>query len=156
MLFFGENWSTVEVSEILLSNKKIVKQQMSQNFCVVNLGINHWSQGLWNRRGPPYHMIIHQGVRNRREIQLTRFALPYDYTCFATVLHLNKKYCIRGNCTSDKYFLYKWSTRLQSIYNHHGRAGRVICISILFHTPWLISSSFNYSATSSDGHTNER
>ncbi len=24
-----------------------------------------------------------QGVRNRREIQLTRFALPYDYTCFA-------------------------------------------------------------------------
>ena len=25
----------------------------------------------------------HQGVRNRREIQLTRFALPYDNTCFA-------------------------------------------------------------------------
>ena len=24
-----------------------------------------------------------QGVRNRRERQLTRFALPYDYTCFA-------------------------------------------------------------------------
>ena len=24
-----------------------------------------------------------QGVRNRREGQLTRFALPYDYTCFA-------------------------------------------------------------------------
>ena len=41
MLFFGENWSTVEVSEILLSNNKIVKQKMSQNFCVVNLGINH-------------------------------------------------------------------------------------------------------------------
>ena len=27
-------------------------------------------------------------------------------------------YCIRGNCTSDKYLLYKWSTRLQSMYNH--------------------------------------
>ena len=26
---------------------------------------------------------IHQGVRNRREIQLTRFDLPYDYECFA-------------------------------------------------------------------------
>ena len=26
---------------------------------------------------------IDQGVRNRRERQLTRFALPYDYTCFA-------------------------------------------------------------------------
>ena len=25
----------------------------------------------------------HQGVWNRREIQLTRPALPYDYTCFA-------------------------------------------------------------------------
>ena len=24
-----------------------------------------------------------QGLRNRREIQLTRFALPYDYACFA-------------------------------------------------------------------------
>ena len=23
-----------------------------------------------------------QGARNRRERQLTRFALPYDYTCF--------------------------------------------------------------------------
>ena len=27
-------------------------------------------------------------------------------------------YCTRGNCTSDKYFLFKWSTRLQSMYNH--------------------------------------
>ena len=28
-------------------------------------------------------MQYSQGVRNRREGQLTRFALPYDYTCFA-------------------------------------------------------------------------
>ena len=53
-----------------------------------------------------------QGVRNRREIQLTRFALPYDYTCFADDTPFVKEifrigYCIRGNCTSDKYFLYK-------------------------------------------------
>ena len=27
-------------------------------------------------------------------------------------------YCIRSKCTSDKYFLFKWSTRLQSMYNH--------------------------------------
>ena len=34
-----------------------------------------------------------QGVWNRREIQLTWTALPYDYTCFAdVVLHLYKKY----------------------------------------------------------------
>ena len=26
---------------------------------------------------------IYQGVRNRRETQLTRLALPFDYTCFA-------------------------------------------------------------------------
>ena len=25
---------------------------------------------------------------------------------------------MRGNCTSDKYLLYEWSTRLQSMYNH--------------------------------------
>ena len=36
-------------------------------------------------------------------------------------------YFIRGNCTSDKYFLYKWSTRLQSMYNHMvGRAAAVV------------------------------
>jgi len=27
--------------------------------------------------------LLYQGARNRRERQLTRFALPYDYTCFA-------------------------------------------------------------------------
>ena len=32
-----------------------------------------------------------QGVWNRREIQMTRPAI-YDYTCFQTALHLNKKY----------------------------------------------------------------
>ena len=32
-----------------------------------------------------YHICMHtnQGVWNRREIQLTRFTLPYDYACFA-------------------------------------------------------------------------
>ena len=28
-------------------------------------------------------VIYTQGVRNRREIKLMRFALPYDYACFA-------------------------------------------------------------------------
>ena len=32
---------------------------------------------------PDSHQRCTQGVKNRREIQLTRFALPYDYTCFA-------------------------------------------------------------------------
>ena len=36
-------------------------------------------------------------------------------------------YCIRSKCTSDTYFLYKWSTRLQSMYNHMvGRTASVI------------------------------
>ena len=30
-----------------------------------------------------YFVTNNQGARNRRERQLTRFALPYDYTCFA-------------------------------------------------------------------------
>ena len=38
-----------------------------------------------NKRGmnPAVTIGFTQGVRNRREIELTRFALPYDYTCFA-------------------------------------------------------------------------
>ena len=64
-----------------------------------------------------------QGVWNIREIEPTRPALPYDYTCFADGTPFVKEifrigYYIRGNCKSDKYFLYKWSTRLQSMYNH--------------------------------------
>ena len=69
-------------------------------------------------------MIKPVGVGNRREIQLTQFALPYDYTCFAEgtpafVYEIFRiGYFIRGNCTSDKYFFYKWCTLLQSMYNH--------------------------------------
>ena len=36
-------------------------------------------------------------------------------------------YSIRSKCTLDKYFLYKWRTRLQSMYNHMvGRTASVI------------------------------
>ena len=36
-------------------------------------------------------------------------------------------YCLRGKCTSGKYFLFKWSTRLQSMYTHMvGRTTSVI------------------------------
>ena len=38
-------------------------------------------------------MDYDQGVWNRREIQLTRLALPYDYTFIAImVLHLKKSF----------------------------------------------------------------
>ena len=52
-----------------------------------------------------------------------RLALPYDYTRFADGTTLVYEifrigYCILSNCTSDKYFLYKWSTRLQSMHIH--------------------------------------
>ena len=46
---------------------------------------------------------------------------PFVYEIF------RKGYCIRGNCSSEKYFLFKWSTRLQSMYNHMvGRTASVI------------------------------
>ena len=46
---------------------------------------------------------------------------PFVYEIFS------EGHCIRGNCTSDKYFIFKWSTRLQSMYNHMiGRTASVI------------------------------
>ena len=56
-----------------------------------------------------------QGVSNRREIQLMWFDLPCDDTCFADgysicIEIIRIGYCIRGNCTLDKYFLFTWST----------------------------------------------
>ena len=75
----------------------------------------------------PYILLMQgvQGVWNRREIQLTLPALPYDYACLQIFRIV---YCIRGNCTSDRYFLYKWSTLCKG------------CI-IIFHTPWLSPNS---------------
>ena len=41
-----------------------------------------------------------------------RPALPFDYTCFADGTPFEEifriGYCIRGICTSDKYFFYKY------------------------------------------------
>jgi len=51
-----------------------------------------------------------QGVWNRREIRLTRFALPYDYTCFADGTPFVWETFRIGYCIRDKYFLFKWST----------------------------------------------
>ncbi len=58
---------------------------------------------------PPYKKGLRESrqdqvARNKRERQLTRFALPYDYTCFADeVLHLNKKYLNVVLCTITAY-----------------------------------------------------
>jgi len=41
-------------------------------------------------------------------------------------------YCIRSKCTSEKYFLYKWSTRLQSMYNH--MVGRTVSVISPFYS----------------------
>ena len=49
-------------------------------------------------------------------------------------------YFIRSKCTLDKYSLFKWSTRLQRMYNHMVRwTASVISISLLFLTPWVTS-----------------
>ena len=48
----------------------------------------------YNWRGSPYHMITHA----------LQTSTPFVYEMFRI------GYCIRSNCTSVKYFLYKWST----------------------------------------------
>ena len=70
------------------------------------------SIGLWIKTT---HMDVHQGVWNRREIQLTRPArwlyMPCRrYSFCIRNIQIRIGYCIRGNCTSDKYFLFKWRT----------------------------------------------
>ena len=91
------------------------------------------SIGLWIKTT---HMDVHQGVWNRREIQLTRPArwlyMPCRrYSICIRNIQIRIGYCIRGNCTSDKYFLFKWITVCKACQ----RAASVVS-SLLFHTPW--------------------
>ena len=69
-------------------------------------------QGVRNNwRGSPYHLII----------QALQTGTPFIWEIFRI------GYCIRGNYSSDKYFIFKWSTRLQSMYNHMvGRSASII------------------------------
>ena len=54
-------------------------------------------------------------------IHALQTSTPFVYEIFRI------SYCIRSKCTSDKYFLFKWSTCLQSIYNHMvGRTASLI------------------------------
>ena len=56
------------------------------------VGVSHKSDAALIQTALPVESAL-QGVWNRREIQLTRRALPYDYTYITDVLlHLNKKY----------------------------------------------------------------
>ena len=54
-------------------------------------------EGRYNWRGPPYHMLIH-ALQKGTPIVSEIFKIGYCMNC------------IRGNCTSDKYFLFKCST----------------------------------------------
>ena len=85
-------------------------------------------EGRYNWRGPPYHMIIH---------------------ALETVLHLNKK----NICLKYNYRVYKnlsWIFLIQmecSSAKHvksYGRAAHVSCISLLFHTPWSLTTKRYY------------
>ena len=80
-----------------------------------NIGKRHRKQGFldWierfldfcvNRIGHFCKCIFstNLGVWNRREIQLTRFALPYDYTCFADGYSI----CIRNIFLMYNYRVY--------------------------------------------------
>ena len=87
-------------------------------------------------------LYVNKGVWNRREIQLTRAALPYDYTCFADSTLFEQEIFVWCTITAytitySEYFLYKWSTRLQSMHYHMvGRAASVVSpsYSILLET----------------------
>ena len=82
-------------------------------------------EGVWGEPSPllwnsDSHM---QGVWNRREIQLTRPALEYDYKCFADVTALKiRNICLMYN--NRVYhnlfwiFLLLMEYRLQSMLNH--------------------------------------
>ena len=92
-----------------------------------------WCTGLTRRQLAEVVYSLHQVVLNRREIQLTRPALPYDYACFADDTSLKRNICLMyiqspGIQSYSEYFLYKWSTRLQSMYLPY------------FHTPWFTHS----------------
>ena len=52
-------------------------------FLKYSLHLNFLGRGWCICGTVPGCMCTVQGARNRRERQLTRFALPYDYTCFA-------------------------------------------------------------------------
>ncbi len=103
-------------------------------------------------------MTFTQGVRNRRERQLTRFALPYDYTCFAdgTPFYielfgffsraLQEKYVLAklvkenwantyfscGALLKNQTARYKMEYRLQSMYNHV--VGRTVLVISPFYS----------------------
>ena len=60
---------------------------------VVGRGVYSGGGRLWGLSPPPSKSWGGPGVWNVKEIETTRPALPYDYTCFANgVLHLKKSF----------------------------------------------------------------
>ena len=108
--------------------QKLYRAKNKEKFNVLNWIVFRFRLRLCRpRRG------TEQGVRNRREIQLTRFALPYDYTCFADGTSI----CIWNIYNRLMYTQYLYIRqifhiqmkyrRLQSMYNHMvGRTSSVI------------------------------
>ena len=77
-------------------------------------------------------------------VRLTIWLCFADGTPFVFEIIFRIGYCIRSKCTSDKYILFKWSTRLQSMYNHMVWRKSVSWISLLFLTPWKLPSTKNW------------
>ena len=64
-----------------------------------------------------HYLQSNQGVWHRREIQLTRPAIPYDYTCFADGTPFVSE-VFRIGYYIRQIFLIQMKCRLQSMYNH--------------------------------------
>ena len=97
--------------------------------------MKHALQNILVLRNSRKVKIVHQfkqGVWNRREIQQTRPALPYDYACFAD----GHSICIRNICLMYNYRVYNnlfWIFHiqmyycLQRMYNHMvGQAASIV------------------------------
>jgi len=76
-----------------------------------------------------HQLTYTQGVWINREIQLTRPALPYDYTCFADGTSFVKEIFVPYRVNNNIFwiFLIQMEYRLQRMHNHMvGRAASVL------------------------------
>ena len=112
-------WIRRSVSSNMEKNR-LDKCVLNASICILRVRRELGIERRYNWRSSPYYMIIHD---------------------LQTVLHLyriqNRFLYTRSDCTSDKYFLLKWSTRLQSVYSH--MVGRTASVISLFYS-WLPGS----------------
>ena len=99
-----------------------------------------------NEFNQPIRVSLPQGIWNRREIQLTRPALPYDYTIY--MLCRRYSICIRNYRKHNNLFwifLIQMENCLQSMYNHMVR--RAASVVSPFYFVLLALPALKYDST---------